>query len=257
MALNDQTELKEANHLRLSNSRGAIPLYMQIKNLLVKKVSAGEWPPGGIIPSEIRLAQELDVSQGTVRKAITELVEANVLIRRQGRGTFVTNHDDHRALFHFFHIYNDSGTKFLPECETLSCKQKRATRKESAILGIQKDAKVVRIDRIRKLDGIPTIVETIILPAEPFQNLTSLTTDALPNMLYELYETQFGITIHRAEEQLRSISAGEKDASLLGVEANTPLLEITRIALTLDGAPIELRISRCSTEQHYYRNTVF
>lgn len=254
---NNQSESKEPDRLILSNTKGAIPLYMQIKDLLVAKVSAGEWPPGGIIPSEVRLAQELDVSQGTVRKAITELVEANVLIRKQGKGTFVANHDDDRALFHFFHIYNDSDTKHLPECETLSCKRKRATRKESAILEIPNDSKVVCIDRIRKLEGIPAIVETIILPAEPFKDLIAQPVKALPNMLYELYETHFGITIHRAKEQLRAIPATKQDAALLEVEAGDPLLEIKRIALTLAGSPVELRTSRCSTSQHYYLNTVF
>jgi GntR family transcriptional regulator len=243
--------------LALSNEKGSIPLYMQIKEMLVAKVSSGEWAPGSIIPSEIRLAQELGVSQGTARKAMTELVEANVLIRRQGRGTFVTNHDDDRALFHFFHIYNNSGSKLLPECQTISRRNKRATRIEVAELKIQSNSKVVRIDRIRKLGGMPVIVETIALPAELFENLEEIPTPDLPNMLYELYETQFGITIHRAEEQLRAISATKRDAALLEVDIGSPLLEIKRIALTLDGAPVELRISRCSTSNHYYHNTVF
>jgi GntR family transcriptional regulator len=243
--------------LILSNAKGATPLYMQIKELFVAKVSAGEWAPGSIIPSEIRLAQELDVSQGTVRKAITELVEVNVLLRRQGRGTFVANHDDDRALFHFFHIYNNSGAKFLPECETLTCKKKRATRKEATTLDIAINSKVISIDRIRKLDGTPAIVETITLPAEPFEKLKKLSADKLPNKLYELYETRFGITIHRAKEQLRGISATKHDAALLGVEAGDPLLEIRRVALMLDGSPVELRISRCNTSGHYYHNTVF
>lgn len=241
----------------LSNTKGAVPLYMQIKEMLIAKVSSGVWAPGNIIPSEIRLAQELNVSQGTVRKAITELVEANVLLRRQGKGTFVASHDSERALFHFFHIYNESGDKFLPECETLSCKKRRATRKEATTLDIAINSKVVSIDRVRKLDGIPVIAETITLPADPFEDLKKLPTDQLPNILYELYESRFGITIHRAEEQLRAVSASKHDAALLGVEADTPLLEIRRVALMFDGSPVELRTSRCSTSQHYYHNTVF
>ncbi len=241
----------------LSNIKGALPLYVQIKELLVAKVSSGEWAPGSIIPSEIQLAKELNVSQGTVRKSITELVEANVLIRRQGRGTFVANHDDDRALFHFYHIYNNSGAKCLPECKTLSCKKKRATRKEATTLNIAINSKVISIDRIRNLDALPAIVETITLPAEPFEKLKKLPADELPNMLYKLYEIRFGITIHRADEQLRAISATKHDAALLGVEAGAPLLEIRRVAQMLDGSPVELRISRCNTSGHYYRNTVF
>ncbi len=240
----------------LSNAKGSIPLYMQIKDLLIARVTEGEWTPGDIIPSEMQLARELNVSQGTVRKAITELVENNVLVRRQGRGTFVATHDVDRALFHFFHIVNDCGTKILPECRTLSCRRKRASRQEASKLKLSSGAQVVCIERIRNLDNQPTIIETIILPTELFGDLGKRQASNLPNTLYELYETQFGITIHRAEEQLRAVAAADHDASLLGLEAGTPLLEIERTALTLDGTPVELRISRCSTSKHYYQNTV-
>ena len=244
--------------MALSNERGSIPLYMQIKDLLITKISAGEWLPGSIIPSEMRLAQELGVSQGTARKAISELVEANVLIRKQGRGTFVANHNDKRALFHFFHIFNNNGTKFLPECKTLSCRKKRATRAEAASLVIEDKSEVIRIERVRNLEGTPAIIETVTLPAALFADIVeSYRLDDLPNMLYELYETQFRITIQRADEQLRAIISSKRDASLLGIEAGTPLLEIKRLALTLDGSPVELRVSRCCTSRHYYHNTVF
>ena len=242
--------------LELSITKGSVPLYMQIKDLLVAQVTKGEWVPGDIIPSEIQLAQQLNVSQGTVRKAITELVETNVLVRRQGKGTFIATHDDDRALFHFFHIVNDSGTKILPECKTLSCRRKRASRQEASKLNLASGAQVVCIERIRNLDNLPTIVETIILPTELFGDLVKSRTCDLPNTLYELYETRFGITIHRAEEQLRAVAASEHDASLLDLDAGAPLLKIERTALTLDGTPVELRISRCSTSKHHYQNTV-
>lgn len=241
----------------ISVAKGSAPLYTQIKDFLVARMTAGEWSPGDIIPSEIQLARELGVSQGTVRKAITELVETNVFVRRQGKGTFVAAHDDARALFHFFHIVNDSGAKILPECETISCRRKRASRQEASKLSIPNDAKVVCIERIRKLDNLPTIVETITLPNELFVNFGKPKAHDLPNTLYEMYETQFGITIHRAEEQLRAVSATDYDASLLGVDEGAPLLEIERRALKLDGTPVEIRISRCNTTEHSYQNTVF
>ena len=79
----------------------------------------------------------------------------------------------------------------------------------------------------------------------------------LPNMLYELYEKRFGITIHSAEEQLRAVVASDNDASLLGIPPGTPLLKIERIALTLDKTPVELRVSHCVTDKHHYQNTIF
>ena len=242
--------------LVLSIAKGSIPLYVQIKDLFVARVTTGEWAPGDIIPSEMQLARELNVSQGTVRKAVTELVENNVLLRRQGRGTFVATHDYNRALFHFFHIVSNNGVKVLPECRTLSCRRKRASRVEASRLSLSNRAQVVCIERVRNLENQPTILETIVLPAELFGDLGKSKAYSLPNALYQLYETQFGITIHRAEEQLRAVAATDHDAKLLDVEVGSPLLEIERIALTLDGTSAELRVSRCDTSGHHYQNTV-
>ena len=241
----------------LSNAKGSIPLYMQIKELFVGKIGNGDWSPGDFIPSEIQLAQDLGVSQGTVRKAITELVENNVLTRRQGRGTFVAYHDSERALFHFFHIVDDKGRKALPESTTLSCRRKRSSRAESSKLKLAPGSSVVSIERIRKFDDQATILETITLPSEPFGTLGNVGACDLPNMLYELYEKKFGITIHNAEEQLRAVAASDREASLLGLQTGTPLLEIERVAKTLDNTPVELRISRCITRNHHYQNTIF
>ena len=241
----------------LSVEKGSLPLYLQIKEMLVAKISEGEWLPSDLIPSELQLAQELGVSQGTVRKAITELVENNVLVRKQGRGTFVANHDTQRALFHFFHIVNDGGVKVLPNSTTLSCRRKRATRLEALRLQLPSGSSVVWIERVRELEGKPTIVETITLPTDPFDTLVKPKACDLPNMLYELYEKQFGMTVHTAEEKLRAVAAPSRSASLLNVPEGSPLLEIERVALSLDRTPIELRISQCSTTEHYYQNTVF
>ncbi|MCP4489631.1 MAG: GntR family transcriptional regulator [Gammaproteobacteria bacterium] len=241
----------------LNIAKGSIPLYMQIKELLIAKVSAGEWLPGDLIPSEMQLAQELGVSPGTVRNAVTELVESNVLMRRQGRGTFVANHNSDRALFYFFHITDNKGHKLLPESQILQCRRKSASRLEATKLQLEPGAMIIKIERVRSLSNKPTILETIALPADSFEDLANDGNCNLPNTLYELYEKQYGITIHSADEQLRAVAATKHEASLLKLEAGSPLLEIERIALRLDKTPVELRISRCSTKNHHYQNTIF
>ena len=241
----------------LSTDKGSISLYMQIKDLLVTKIGNGDWLPGSIIPSEINLAQEFGVSQGTVRKAITELVENNVLTRKQGRGTFVSTHDSQRSLFYFFHITDNQGHKVLPDSRVLRCRQKQATRKEAAKLNLAVGTRVIRIERVRNFSAKPTMIETITLAADSFADLGSNGKLELPNTLYELYEKQYGITIHSAEEQLRAVAASKHDAAMLNLDVGTPLLEIERVALTLDKKPVELRISRCSTSNHHYQNIIF
>lgn len=241
----------------LITGKGSISLYMQIKELLTARIGSGEWLPGSIIPSEINLALELGVSQGTVRKAITELVESNVLTRRQGRGTFVSYHDTNRALFHFFHITDNKGHKVLPDSRLLHCRRKPASRMEASKLQLAKGTQVVKIERVRDFSAKPTMIETITLPAAPFGELGREGNYNLPNTLYELYEKHYGITIHSADEHLRAVAASKHDARLLDLEVGTPLLEIERVALTLDKNPVELRISRCSTKHHHYHNTIF
>lgn len=233
------------------------PLYMQVRDYLINQITEGNWKPGDMIPSEILLSQQFNVSPGTARRAVTELVEMNILVRRQGRGTFVSNHDHNRALFHFFNIVSDTQVKALPKSTTLSCCQKKATRQQAEILQLAQQEKVIFIERVRLLNGKSVIFETITLSASRFKNLAKYDKKALPNNLYELYESKFGVTIHRADEQLRAVLATNKEAKHLNVAQNTALLEIRRVARSLDDTPVELRISHCHTIEHYYQNTVF
>lgn len=241
----------------LSTGKDSISLYMQIKELLTSRIGKGDWLPGAIIPSEMQLALELGVSQGTVRKAITELVERNVLTRKQGRGTFVSTHDHDRALFHFFHIADENGEKVLPESHILHCRRKNASRKEASRLGLADGTRVIVIERTRNLKETPVIIETVVVPAALFHELGKDKDHELPNTLYELYEKEYGITIHSANERLRAVPASAREATLLNIDPGTPLLEIERTALALDNTPVELRISRCSTARHRYENTIF
>jgi GntR family transcriptional regulator len=85
------------------------PLYQQIKDLLVQSLERGEWKPGELIPSEIELAARFQVSQGTVRKAVDELATEHLVVRRQGKGTFVATHHEPRAQFRFLRVVPDEG----------------------------------------------------------------------------------------------------------------------------------------------------
>ena len=229
----------------------AQPLYAQVKTLMMQRLIAGQWRPGEMLPSEFQLADEFGVSQGTVRKALAALAADNVVVRRQGRGTFVAEHDDHRALFHFFHLVGPEGERRLPESRLLSLRKGLAGWVEAERLGIGRGETVVRIRRIRLLDGRPAISETIAVPHALFADLAEIRD--LPNTLYDLYERRYGVTIARAVERLAAVAADEREAKLLDIAPGTPLLEIDRTAHALDGAPVEWRVSLCLTATHHYR----
>lgn len=231
---------------------GAGPLYAQVRNILVDRIHRGEWKPGEPIPSETRLARELVVSQGTVRKAISELVSENVLVRQQGKGTFVAIHDSRRALFQFFHIISDSGERALPESRTLFNRLRDASGDEATALDLDVGDPVVRIERLRSLGSCVVLAETISVPAQLFNGLEHLAPRDVPNTLYALYERKYGITVHRAEERLKAVKAGARIARLLELDAGDALLRIDRTAFTLAGRPVEFRTSLCNTRNHHY-----
>lgn len=102
------------------------PLYQQIKSLITKSLQSGEWRPGELIPSEIELAARFKVSQGTVRKAIDELSAENLVVRRQGKGTFVATHHEARAQFRFLRLKPDVGDAQYPDNKIVEAKRVRA-----------------------------------------------------------------------------------------------------------------------------------
>lgn len=229
----------------------ARPLYAQVKALMLDALIAGRWRADEPLPNEFRLADEFGVSQGTVRKALDELAAENLVVRRQGRGTFVAGHDHDRALFHFFHLVDADGARRLPQSRVLSVREGKAGREDAAHLDIARGDPVVRIQRVRDLDGRAAIVETIAVAGAVFPGLTGK--QPLPNTLYDLYQRDYGITIARAVERLGAVAADERDAKLLGIAPGAPLLQIDRTALALDGRPVEWRISRCLTTTHLYQ----
>ena len=237
---------------------GFKPLYQQVKDLLIGRLIGGYWKPGDLLPSEMQLAEELGVSQGTVRKALDEMTAGNLLVRRQGRGTYVAEHDQEHALFHFFKLTDRAGRPLVPESRVLRLARGPAKAAEAGRLQLAPQEEVIRIARVRTLAGRPAIFERIVLPAALFPGLDER---ALPNTLYTLYARDYGITIGRAEERLTAVAAGAEPARHLGLARDAPLLAIDRIARALDatpasGRPVEWRVSLCDTRDQVYSVTL-
>ena len=230
-------------------------LYEQVRARLIEGISAGDWRAGEAIPTEAELAASFGVAIGTVRKAVDSLVAERALMRRQGKGTFVTAHDGRRLMFHFFHIVGRDGAKAYPEVRTLSFRRERATAEEAAALGIAPLDKVVRIRNVLSLAGDPAIVDDIALPAELFPGLTEKIFLARGNTIYHLYQSRYGINVLRTDERLRAVLANAELGAVLRVATGAPLLEIRRVALTFRDRPVELRISRVNSARLDYHNT--
>ena len=230
----------------------ARPLFAQIEELIVDRVRAGEWKPGEPLPSESEFAYFYGVSQGTVRKAVAQMAADNLVVRFRGKGTFVVSQTDERAHSHFFHIHEDGGQKILPSSQQISCAKRRATREIERRLQIPVKEEVVVLERLRTFGSEVKIFETIIVASSTFPDLCANLRESQPNELYPVYESLYGIRVVRAEERLKAVAAGGREADFLGIESGAPLLEIDRIAMTYGDVPVEWRRSRCSTADHFY-----
>ena len=232
------------------------PLYQQIKALLVQSLERGEWKPGEAIPSEIELAARFQVSQGTVRKAVDELAAEHLLTRRQGKGTFVATHHEARVRFRFLRLAPNEGEPQPAVSRILDCKRIRANAEMARSLELKAGDPVVAIRRLLSFSGVLTVVDDIYLPGALFKGLTAELLGEYVGPLYGFFETEFGVSMVRAEEKIRAVAADPELAGLLNLEVGTPLLRAERISYTYANRPVELRVGHYVTDQYYYRNSL-
>lgn len=230
------------------------PLYQQIKLRITQSLQSGEWKPGELIPSEMELANRFKVSQGTVRKAIDELASENLVMRRQGKGTFVSSHHEARAQYRFLRLMPDVGAPRPADNKILEIKRLRAPAEVARLLDMKSGDSVVFIKRIQSFDQVPTIIEELWLPGLIFKGLTAERLMEYKGPMYGLFETEFGTRMIRATEKIRAIPATEEVAELLEVATNEPLLSVERVSFTYGDKPVEVRRAVYSTSQHYYQN---
>ena len=230
------------------------PLYQQIKALILGSLQAGEWKPGEAIPSENDLAARFKVSQGTVRKAIDEVASENLLVRRQGKGTFVATHHEDRVHFRFLRLVPDNGEPHYPKSKILDCKRLRAPAEIAKLLDLKAGDAVVQIERILFFSEEATVYEEIWLPGTTFKGLTTERLVDWRGPMYALFETEFATHMVRATERLRAVAADELSAKHLGIEINTPLLAVERVSFTYGERPVEVRKAVYLTSTHHYLN---
>ncbi|ARU05470.1 GntR family transcriptional regulator [Comamonas serinivorans] len=233
------------------------PLYQQIKQLILGSLQQGEWQPGEAIPSELELAARFKVSQGTVRKAIDELAAENLVVRRQGRGTFVATHAEQHTQYRFLRLVPDSGSldsEGPAQRDIVACKRMRAAGDVAQALALRAGEPVLQITRLLTFQGVPTILEDLWLPATPFKGLTAERLADYHGPMYAMFEAEFGVRMVRASEQIRAVVAHDEQAQLLAVSTGSPLLSVERTAYTYNDIPMEWRRGLYRTDTHHYHN---
>lgn len=232
------------------------PLYRQIAGLITRSLDAGEWKPGEAIPSELELAARFKVSQGTVRKAIDELAGANLLVRRQGKGTFVATHSEERTQFRFLRLAPDDGSAERLARRFLDCRRMRPSTEVAQALDIPTSQAVLQVRRLLYFRGAPVVLDDLWLPLALFKGLTEQRLSEYQGPLYGLFEAEFGVRMIRAEEQIRAVAADAESAPLLEVAPGAPLLSVSRVSFTYGDRPVEWRRGLYDTRTHHYRNSL-
>ncbi|MEO1549776.1 MAG: GntR family transcriptional regulator [Pseudomonadota bacterium] len=229
------------------------PLYAQVMQILRDRMAAGEWRAGQALPSEFALADEIGVSQGTVRKALNAMAAENLLDRRQGKGTFMPEHTPQRALYHFFRLVRPDGTPALPELIRQTITRVPPEPALNKALGAGR-RQIWKIDRVRALDGLPSLVEQSYLDPAAFPDLTPETD--LPNALYTYYQAHGGHTVVRATDTLGAEAAPPEVAKALNLPKGTAVMLAEREAQDVAGQTIEIRRSWIATRTARYRVTL-
>src|SRR6476469_4511654 len=184
------------------------PLYGQIRSLIERSLEAREWAPGQAIPSELDLASRFGVSQGTVRKAVQALAAGNLLVRRQGKGTFVATHTEEKASnFRFLRIRRNDGQAEYPRSRLLGLRRTKANGDVARALGLRPGEPVLVLRRVLEFAGSPAVLD----------------------------------------ESLYAVSADAASGALLRVATGSPLLAVDRIAYTYGDRPVEWRRGLCAT----------
>jgi len=239
-----------------ANRENSVSLYKRIKIDVTRMLSSGDISPNDPLPTEKQLAARFDVSIGTVRRAMDDLVGEHIVVRQQGRGTFLAALSPERMLNRFWPIFRQDGVRVIPIVQTLSFEESRADAEIAEALGLRKGDPIYRIVNLLLMGGNPVILDEINLSKKIYFGMREEDLVARETTMYGFYQSHFGINVFRVLDRLHGVVANQWSAERLGVQVNTPLLSVIRIAYAFGNKPVEFRKSFIRTDAYEYRNAV-
>lgn len=219
----------------LPDGAGLAPLYSRLAAGLEEAITSGSLPPGSRLENEISLSQRLGLSRPTVRRAIQELVDKGLLVRRRGIGTQVVHGSVARQI-ELTSLYDDlERTGKVPSTRILDLSPARATPVVAERLGVEAGGRVLRIRRLRLTDGVPiAILENYLPPL-----FADISADSLgASGLYRELRSR-GVVLRVARQRIGARSAAHDEGRLLGIGRGAPVLTMDRTAYDADGSAVE------------------
>ncbi len=229
-----------------------LPRYQRLADALRNDVVNRRWQLGVRLPSETAIAEDFGVATGTVRQALSLLVEEGLLERQHGKGTFIRRPNFDRSLFRFFRFQSASGERVIPESRILNRRIESPPEHVSKTLQLRKNAQAITISRLRLVEGTPVLAEEIWLPLKPFRKFMELDDREIGPLLYPIYDVVCEQVVARADETLTAEAAQPEHSRLLQLEQGAPIIMIDRLARGYDNKPIEWRRSRGPASQFRY-----
>jgi GntR family transcriptional regulator len=235
---------------RLNTENDPMPIYFKVQKALKEQIESKRFAPGESIPSERILAEQYQVSLGTVKKAIGNLVADGYLYRIKGKGTFVTNNTIRRENIKSYRLLKDfKGRESSLKLNLLSLTKARSDSRINKLLKIRPDDELYKVERTFTSKGRALIYTVSHLPQKLFPELGQKGKFSLgKNSLYVFVEKEYAMATIGNEELFYATAAPAKAAEVLGINEGDPLLVWDMLALTYKDQPYEFRISYCVTE---------
>lgn len=226
-----------------------LPLYLQVKDVLEKKINSHEWEPGEKIPTEKELAHQLDVSNITVKRAVIDLVNEGLLYRQRGKGTFVVTSVPEKEIYSS--VFFSSGPNDITTHELLSYTVEKADAAIAKFLQITEEDEVINIQRLGIEDGEPMSIEHTYLPKKIFSG--NFIEGVENELIYNILKKKYNLELSTAKNYFSGIVANQADAKLLNISKNTPLFVWERITHTETDLAVEYSkfIMRQDKEKYY------
>jgi GntR family transcriptional regulator len=227
------------------------PLYLQVYELLTRRIADGAWKPNTTLPNEMELAREMGVSSGTVRKALEKLEADRLVVRRQGRGTFVVDQAAPEAASRFDRLRRSDGDPLVWTARLLQQSSGEPTPSEQRMLQIGPGQRVVRKRRLLSVSGRRFAVEDACLAIARLPGLDG-NGEEVGDWSVTALAQRHGVHLAKAHEEVRLALAAEDIGGLLGIEAGVRLMQLDRVMLSIEQAPIEWRSAFCHLRDEYY-----
>ena len=225
------------------------PLYLQVRDLVLERITSGTWKPGTMLPAEVDLARELGISSGTVRKALDALEAEHVVSRRQGKGTFVNDSTMQTLAWRYDNFRGRDGKRITGSTGTSKMTPGPASEGERRRLSLADGELVVRIHRVHRNGDRPYMYEEVSLPERHFPGLAQRT--RVPQRIADLAQ-EFGLVLGRGVETVSAGAASAAVADSLSIARGAPVLELDRVVFAIDGRPVEWRRATCHLCEERY-----